>query len=113
MENKFAMVNPVNGMTSAISAYNLALKGATNEKSPSPVDTPGGGGFADLVKDAVQEAVKTGNSGEQVTAKAVENSADLNQVVTAVAEADLTLQTVVAVRDRVIEAYKDIVRMPI
>jgi flagellar hook-basal body complex protein FliE len=106
------MVNPVNGMTSAISAYNQALKGATNENATA-MDAPGGGGFADLVKDAVQEAVKTGNSGEQVTAKAVENSADLNQVVTAVAEADLTLQTVVAVRDRVIEAYKDIVRMPI
>jgi flagellar hook-basal body complex protein FliE len=34
-------------------------------------------------------------------------------VVTAVAEADLTLQTVVAVRDRVIEAYQNIMRMPI
>jgi len=106
------MVNPVNGMTSAISAYNQALKGATNENATA-METPGGGGFADLVKDAVQQAVNTGNSGEQVTAKAVQSSADLNQVVTAVAEADLTLQTVVAVRDRVIEAYKDIVRMPI
>lgn len=106
------MVNPVNGMTSAISAYNQALTGASNEHSRA-MDSPDGGGFADLVKDAVQQAVKTGNDGEQVTAKAVENSADLNQVVTAVAEADLTLQTVVAVRDRVIEAYKDIVRMPI
>lgn len=106
------MVNPVNGMTSAISAYNQALKGTANEGKPA-LDAPDGGAFADLVKDAVQQAVKTGNAGEQVTAKAVENSADLNQVVTAVAEADLTLQTVVAVRDRVIEAYKDIVRMPI
>lgn len=106
------MANPVNGMTSAISAYNQALKGASNP-SDQTTETPTGGGFADLVKDAVREAVKTGHSEEQVTARAVENSADLNQVVTAVAEADLTLQTVVAVRDRVIEAYKDIVRMPI
>lgn len=106
------MVNPVNGMSGAISAYNQALKGATAPNADA-TDTPRQGGFAELVKDAVQEAVKTGNSGEQVTAKAVQNSADLNEVVTAVAEADLTLQTVVAVRDRVIEAYKDIVRMPI
>jgi flagellar hook-basal body complex protein FliE len=34
-------------------------------------------------------------------------------VVTAVAEAEATLQTVVAVRERIIEAYKDILRMPI
>ncbi len=106
------MVNPVNGMTNAISAYNQALKGAATGNAAA-TDTPGGVGFADLVKDAVQEAVKAGNSGERVTAGAIENSADLNEVVTAVAEADLTLQTVVAVRDRVIEAYKDIVRMPI
>jgi len=33
-------------------------------------------------------------------------------VITAVAEAEVTLQTVVAVRDRVIEAYRDIARMP-
>lgn len=106
------MVNPVNGMTSAISAYNQALKGAMKGNAAA-MDSVGQGGFADLVKDAVQEALTIGINGEQVTAKAVENSTDLNQVVTAVAEADLTLQTVVAVRDRVIEAYKDIVRMPI
>ena len=39
--------------------------------------------------------------------------ADLSQVVTAVAEAETTLQTVIAVRERVIEAYKEILRMPI
>jgi flagellar hook-basal body complex protein FliE len=99
-------------MSGAISAYNQALKGASAPNAEA-MDTPGQGGFADLVKNAVQEAVKTGNSGEQATANAVQNSAGLNEVVTAVAEADLTLQTVVAVRDRVIEAYKDIVRMPI
>jgi flagellar hook-basal body complex protein FliE len=106
------MVNPVNGMTNAISAYNQALKGAASEK-PSAMDGPGGGGFADLVKSVARQAVDTGSSGEQVAAKAIEKSADLNQVVTAVAEADLTLQTVVAVRDRVIEAYQNIMRMPI
>jgi flagellar hook-basal body complex protein FliE len=37
----------------------------------------------------------------------------MSNVVTAVAEAEAALQTVVAVRDRVIEAYKDIMRMPI
>ena len=37
----------------------------------------------------------------------------MNKVVTAVAEAELTLQTVVTIRDKVIEAYRDIMRMPI
>ena len=38
--------------------------------------------------------------------------ADIGQVVTAVAEAEVTIQTIVAIRDKVIEAYKDIIRMP-
>jgi flagellar hook-basal body complex protein FliE len=43
----------------------------------------------------------------------VAGGGDLTSVVTAVSEAELTLQTVIAVRDRVIEAYKDIMRMPV
>jgi flagellar hook-basal body complex protein FliE len=34
-------------------------------------------------------------------------------VVTAVSNAEVTLQTVVAVRDRVVAAYLDILKMPI
>ena len=45
--------------------------------------------------------------------QAVANQADLNDIVTAVNNAEMTLQTVVAIRDRVIQAYQEILRMPI
>jgi flagellar hook-basal body complex protein FliE len=38
---------------------------------------------------------------------------NLTDVVTALARAELTLQTVTAVRDRVVQAYQDIIKMPI
>ena len=44
---------------------------------------------------------------------AVRGGADVTQVVTAVAEAETVLNTVMAVRDRVIAAYQEILRMPI
>ena len=44
---------------------------------------------------------------------AAAGKADVNEVITAVSEAELTLQTVVALRDRVIQAYQEILRMPI
>lgn len=69
--------------------------------------------FGDLVKDAVQSAIDTGRTGEQMSAKAVAGTADLREVVTAVTNAEVTLQTALAIRDRVIQAYKDIVSMPI
>jgi flagellar hook-basal body complex protein FliE len=38
---------------------------------------------------------------------------DLVDVVTAVAAAEATMETVIAVRDEVIKAYQEIMRMPI
>lgn len=46
-------------------------------------------------------------------ARAHSGAADLTDVVTAVGKAELTLQTVVAVRDKVIQAYQEVLRMPI
>ena len=48
-----------------------------------------------------------------MTAKAVAGEADILEVVSAVSNAEMTLQTVVAVRDRVLGAYQEIMRMPI
>ena len=73
----------------------------------------GGGGFADLVKSAAHDTVATLKQGEAASAAAVGGNANLTEVVTAVSNAEATLQTVVAVRDRVISAYQDILKMPI
>ena len=48
-----------------------------------------------------------------MSAAAIQNKADLTEVVTAITNAEVTLQTVVAVRDRMISAYQQIMRMPI
>jgi flagellar hook-basal body complex protein FliE len=52
-------------------------------------------------------------SGEAATSKALSGNADMAQVVTAVSNAEVTLQAAVAVRDKVIQAYLDVIRMPI
>ena len=52
-------------------------------------------------------------AGEQMSARAVTGEASLPEVVQAVNAAELTLSTVVAVRDRLITAYQEIMRMPI
>jgi flagellar hook-basal body complex protein FliE len=72
-----------------------------------------GEGFAQLVREAAGSAIDTMRGSEAVSAKALAGKADLNEVVSAVTNAEVTLQTVLAVRDRVIQAYTDIIRMPI
>jgi flagellar hook-basal body complex protein FliE len=51
--------------------------------------------------------------GEQASLQAATGKADLAQVTEAVNNAEVAMQTVVAIRDRVISAYQDIMRMPI
>jgi len=56
---------------------------------------------------------RTLKEGETVSAAAIAGKADIREVVTAVANAQMTLDTVVTVRDKVINAYNEIMRMPI
>ena len=69
--------------------------------------------FGDLVKDVARDSVDTIRAGEKVSAQAVTGNATLTDVVQAITDAEMTLQTVVAVRDRMISAYQEIMRMPI
>lgn len=102
------------GFANAVRAYaDVANNNAFSGKAAKPEPAAGNDEFASLVRSAIDEAIKIGEKSEKLSIQGVNDRADLNQVVTAVAEAEVTLQTVVAVRDKVIESYKDILRMPI
>jgi flagellar hook-basal body complex protein FliE len=75
--------------------------------------TAGTGGFADLVAEAAEKSIDTLRQSEQVGLQAAAGKADLTDVVTAVTNAEVTLQTVASLRDRMIQAYQEILRMPI
>ena len=108
------MVAQGNAYISAVKAYNNAASGKPFEgPSRSSTDDVKQGEFAGLVRSAIEEAVRIGERSEKLTIQGINERADVSKVVTAVAEAELTLQTVVTVRDKVIEAYKEIIRMPI
>jgi flagellar hook-basal body complex protein FliE len=107
------MAAPIGSINNAISAYNNAHRTGKVDEGMDARSVPQDEDFASLVQGAIKEAIKIGNRSEQMSIAAVRDRADLNEVVTAVAEAETTLQTVVTVRDKVLEAYKDIIRMPI
>lgn len=72
-----------------------------------------GASFGELVSGYLEDAIETGKTGEVMAKQAVQGNADMIDVVTAISAAETTLETVVAVRDKVIEAYESIIRMPI
>jgi flagellar hook-basal body complex protein FliE len=101
-------------LANAISAYKSAVGRAAQG------DLPGGGAvdssandFSMMVKNFTQNAIDKSEMSEQLSAAAAAGKANIDQVVIAVAEAESTLNTVVAVRDKVLEAYREILRMPI
>ncbi|KAA2234816.1 flagellar hook-basal body complex protein FliE [Salinarimonas soli] len=73
----------------------------------------GAGEFGGLLKGALDGVGQTGRKAEMQMASAAAGKADIVDVVTAVAESEAALETLVAVRDRVIAAYEEIMRMPI
>jgi flagellar hook-basal body complex protein FliE len=82
---------------------------------PSGVKSaPGAGGsFASTMREVLNAAEQTGLQADAQAMKAISGEANLTDVVTALSHAELTLQTVTAIRDRFIQAYQDVMKMPI
>ena len=96
----------------AIAGYAQAAASApgrpgTGTQAPQAQD------FASFFRSLAQESVSAMQAGEQASIQGLEGKLDAQSVVEAVAAAELTLQTVTAVRDRVVEAYQELIRMPI
>lgn len=100
---------------SASAAYRAASSGESPFKTGGNMVTPESTGseFGDLVRGAVMEAIESNRTAEETSARGLAGQANVTEVVTAIADAEATLSTVVAVRDRVISAYQEIMRMPI
>ena len=99
-------------------AYAAALQGKS--VSIGNIDGNAGGGdgsggvsFSSFLKTQAQDTIQIMRSGEEMAGKAVTGEADITDVVGAVTNAEVTLETVVAVRDRMVSAYQEIMRMPI
>ncbi len=69
--------------------------------------------FSEYIKDATAGAVDTLHKGEAMSMRGIAGEADLTDVVAAVNSAETTLQVVTGLRDRMIQAYQEILRMPI
>ncbi|KJS34743.1 MAG: hypothetical protein VR70_17170 [Rhodospirillaceae bacterium BRH_c57] len=104
----------IGSINSAISAYQSAARSALQDSPTITKPTQSGGdSFAGMVRGSLEKAVELGHKSEEISLKGVAGDADLRDVVMAVNNAENALNTVVAVRDKVVSAYQEILRMPI
>jgi flagellar hook-basal body complex protein FliE len=102
---------PTNSFAAAAYAANQSL--ASGMRRPDGAGASEGQSFGALLSGAVGSVAEAGKAAEAQAPAAAGGRADIVDVVTAVAESEAALETLVAVRDRVIAAYEDIMRMPI
>ncbi|MBV8924923.1 MAG: flagellar hook-basal body complex protein FliE [Bradyrhizobium sp.] len=72
-----------------------------------------GPSFASVLKDALGSVVEAGRKSDAQTVAMASGKANVMDVVTAVAETDVAVSTLVSVRDKVIQSYEDIMKMTI
>lgn len=100
--------------SAAASAYMKAAQSAVKvEGGADEMSGISGQPFGQFLDAAISKTTGAAGQAENAIASATMGNADLVDVVTAVAAAEATLETVVAVRDQVIKAYQEVMRMPI
>ena len=99
-------------MSSALKAYEQISSQATLPGMEAR-DRKFGPGFAQMVQDAADNVVGGLKKSALQTTEAAAGTASIDDVIMAVSNAEMTLQTVVSMRDRVIQAYNDVLRMQI
>jgi flagellar hook-basal body complex protein FliE len=99
--------------TVAASAYANLARILDTGGAGKTSDTSGGPSFGDLLKDALGSVVDGGRKADAQSVAMASGKANVMDVVTAVAETDVKVSTLVSVRDKVIAAYEDIMKMTI
>jgi flagellar hook-basal body complex protein FliE len=98
--------------TVAANAYASAARMMESGGITKPTDAAGPS-FGDLLKDTIGSVIDGGRKSDQQTVAMATGKANVMDVVTAVAETDVKISTLVSVRDKVIAAYEDIMKMAI
>ncbi len=73
----------------------------------------GGLDFGAMVKNAMTDVMQSSKAAETQIVAHTQGKAELVDVATAISAAETSLETVMAIRDQVINAYQEIMRMPI
>jgi len=99
-------------MISSISALNTVRQATAVPATPQAAAVPQAD-FATVLAEVSSNAITTLKAGEAAGLAGLEGKASVQQVVEAIMSAEQTLQTAIAIRDKVVSAYQEISRMAV
>ena len=98
-------------------AYQQALSRIGNAAKATTITTAQNeapkNNFQNMVTKAISEAEQIAQTAEETSIAGLAGKADIQDVVLAVSNAEVAVETVVAFRDTAIKAYKEIMQMTI
>jgi flagellar hook-basal body complex protein FliE len=104
MIDPISLSSLIRGATSAASTANTSAAEASKAAGPS---------FIDVLKGTASDMFGELKNAETMSYDGITGKASTRDVVDAVMNADRSLQTAIAIRDKVVSAYLDITKMPI
>lgn len=98
---------------SAINAYNKTGKLKIDESIGIKETTQNDGSFSSLVDSILTSNIDKVKTAEKTSMSVNKGEASVEDLAIAVADAEISLKALIAIRDKIVSAYQDIIRMPI
>jgi flagellar hook-basal body complex protein FliE len=99
--------------TAAANAYAALSRLTSPTAGAAKVTGAEGQSFGSVLKDAMATVMEAGHKSDTQARAMAAGKANIVDVVTAVAETEVAIEALVSVRDRVIQSYEEIMKMPI
>jgi flagellar hook-basal body complex protein FliE len=72
-----------------------------------------GGDFSSTLKDLLGKVDESSEGANDAVAKMVSGTGDVHEAMIALQQADMMLQMTVQIRNKLVQAYQDVMRMPV
>lgn len=102
------MSTPIN----SLGLFPSGITGATGTPNPSGA-TSGGGDFSNTLKDLLGKVDESADAANDAVSKMVDGTGDVHEAMIALQKADVMLQMTVQIRNKLVQAYQDVMRMPV
>lgn len=73
----------------------------------------GGGDFSNTLKDLLGKVDESSEAANDAVSKMVDGTGDVHEAMIALQHADVMLQMTVQIRNKLVQAYQDVMRMPV
>lgn len=86
---------------------------APNTSAAAPASAPGGPGFASVVSDAIAGAAESQDAAQVEVQKLARGEGNLHDAALALEKADISMRLMTKARNKIVEAYQEIMRTPV